>query len=612
MIHRPSSLRLALAFAAPLAFACGLAAAPAAAPAPAPAPSAPALAYPDLSPEDNARIAWWLDARYGMFIHWGVASLKGVELSWARGGSKPLDISKHPAGYVEDPVYDHLYKQFNPVDFNPREWVRIAQAAGMKYMVLTTKHHDGFCLWPSDLTDYDIMNTPFKRDVVKEFVDACREAGMRVGFYYSQRDWHHPAYGIGDNKIYRDYMNGQLTELLTRYGKIDVVWFDSYGTGDLKTFWGIEETWDLVKRLQPEAVINNRLAILGAYNAQGKPYWGDFDTPEQRLGGMQTHRPWESCMTLVGHQWGYKPGGEMYSLEQVIRSVVTCATGDGNLLLNVGPTPAGVIEQRQADLLREAGAWIARHERAIYGTRGGPYQNARWGGSTRRDRNVFIHVFDWRGEETLRLLPLPQTVLSARLLDGTPVAFQQSPAGLDLSVEKSRHDPFSTVIELTLDAPSTGLIQGPSLRSLFERGDHGAPITAGATLTLSAPPDGAAPHNPERIFSPDNRSALSTAQGKDPALTVDFGRERTLKGLRLEPANPRDHNLAKLQVLGSLDGTTWTELARATGPDSVYEFLTTRVVAGAAVPGLPVRYLKITVAAPRAILSLRHLQAYGQ
>lgn len=317
-------------------------------------------------------------------------------------------------------------------------------------------------------------------------------------------------------------------------------------------------------------------------------------------------------MTLVGHQWGYKPGGEMYSLAQVIRSVVTCATGDGNLLLNVGPTPTGVIEQRQADLLRDAGSWLSRHARSIYGTRGGPYQNSRWGGSTRRDNHVFIHVFDWRGEDTLRLLPLPQTVLSARLLDGTPVTFKQSPEGLDLTVGKSLHDPINTVIELTLDAPSTGLIKGTPLRSRFERGDHGAPITAGATLTLSAPPDGAEPVKPERIFSPDNRSALATAQTDNPALTLDFGRARSLKGLRLEPANPRDRHLANLQVLGSLDGTTWIELARASASDSVYEFSITQVVAGAPVAGVPTRYIKVMIAAPRAILSLRHLQAYGE
>ena len=456
MIHRSPALRLALV--APLAFACGLAAAPASPAQP------PALAYPDLSPGDNARIAWWTDARYGMFIHWGVASILGVDLSWGRKGSKPLDIHGDQAGYVEDPVYDHLYQSWHPDKFDAREWVDVARKAGMKYMVLTAKHHDGFCLWDTKLTDYKITNTPLKRDVVREFTDACREAGMRIGLYYSQRDWHHPDYGIGDNRKYIDYMNGQLTELLTRYGDIDIIWFDSYGKGDLKDFWRIDETWQLVKKIAPQAVINNRLAILAAYNQQGKPYWGDFDTPEQRLGGMQTHRPWESCMTLVGHQWGYKPGGEMYSLEQVIRSVVTCATGDGNLLLNTGPMPTGVIEPRQAERLREAGEWIARHARAIYGTRGGPYQNSRWGGSTRRDKNVFIHVFDWRGEDTLRLLPLPQTVLSARLLDGTPVSFKQTPAGLDITLEKACHDPINTVIELTLDAPSTGLIQGDPLR----------------------------------------------------------------------------------------------------------------------------------------------------
>jgi len=427
------------------------------------APTAP-LAYPSISAEDNARIAWWLDARYGMFLHWGVASLKGIDLSWPRKGSKPLDIRHDPAGYVEDPVYDNLYKQFNPTEFDAKAWVRVAQAAGMKYMVLTAKHHDGFCLWDSKLTDYTIMKAPFKRDVVKEYTDACHAAGMKVGLYYSPRDWHHPDYGIGDNAAYRAYMNDQLTELLTNYGTIDVIWFDSYGKGDLKTFWGIDETWKLIKRLQPQAVVNNRLAILGAYNGQGKPYDADFDTPEQSIGKMQTTRPWESCMCFVGHQWGYKPNGKMYTLDKLIQAIVSCATGDGNLLMNVGPMPTGQIEARQADRLKEAGDWLAKYGQTIYGTRGGPYQNAKWGGATHRGATVWLHVFSWPKDGTLRLKPLPQTITASRVLTGGTVTLKQSAEGVDLTMDAAQHDPIDTIIELTLDQPVTEQIPGPSLR----------------------------------------------------------------------------------------------------------------------------------------------------
>lgn len=580
-------------------------------PPPAAAPTA-VPPYASLSPADQARMAWWLDARYGMFIHWGVASIPGVELSWARGGSKPLDNGKDPAGYVEDPVYDNLYKHWNPSEFNPKEWVKIAKAAGMKYMVLTAKHHDGFALWDSKLTDYKITNTPFKRDVVKEFTEACHEAGMKVGLYYSPRDWHHPDYGIGDNQKYRDYMNGQLTELLSNYGTIDVIWFDSYGRGDLKTFWGIDETWQLIKRLAPNAVVNNRLAILGAYNQQGKPYYADFDTPEQSIGKMQTTRPWESCMCFVGHQWGFKPGGEMYDLAKLIHAIVSCATGDGNLLMNVGPMPTGQIEPRQAERLKEAGDWLAKYGHTIYGTRGGPYQNAKWGGATRKGNSVFIHIFDWKGSDTIRLLPLPQKVVSAKVLTGGTATFKQSGAGLDITVSKADQDPIDTIVELTLDTPSVELVKGVPTRSLFENSTDGEPITSGATVTLSSSAPNSPMENLQRIFNPANRSTASTNTEENPWLTIDFGRVRKVDGIRIEPSNGNERSLGALGAMVSTDGESWTDIWKCPGGESILEFPVTTIVAGAAVPGVSARYVKFIVRSSKASLALRHVQIYGK
>ena len=179
--------------------------------------------------ERNARMAWWREAKFGMFIHWDMSSVAGTEISWSRGGSKPIDNGGDPAGYVEDPVYDNLYKQFDPAQFNAKQWVKISQDAGMKYIVFTTKHHGGFCMWDTKFTDYSIMHTPFKRDVVKELADACHAAQMPFEIYYSPRNWHHPDYGIGNNSKYVAYMNGELRELLSHYGRIDIAWFDSYG-----------------------------------------------------------------------------------------------------------------------------------------------------------------------------------------------------------------------------------------------------------------------------------------------------------------------------------------------------------------------------------------------
>ena len=194
----------------------------------------------------DTRMQWWRDARFGMFIHWDMSSVAGMEISWSRKATKPLDVSGHKAGYVKDPVYDNLYKQFNPVKFNATQWVQLAKDAGMKYIVFTAKHHGGFCMWDTKLTDYSIMHAPFKRDVVRELTDACHKAGIRFGLYYSPRDWHHPNYGIGDNRKYHEYIKGQLTELLSNYGQVDVMWFDSYGKGDSIQFWHADEIMALV------------------------------------------------------------------------------------------------------------------------------------------------------------------------------------------------------------------------------------------------------------------------------------------------------------------------------------------------------------------------------
>ena len=323
-------------------------------------------------------MGWWIDARYGMFIHWDMSSVAGTEISWSRQATKPLDIGGNPAGYVEDPNYDNLYKKFDPEKFDAKAWVQLAKNAGMRYIVYTAKHHGGFCMWDTKLTDYNIMNTPFKRDVVKELAAACHAANMPFGIYYSPRDWHHPDYGIGDNAKYVAYMNGQLRELLTNYGKVDILWFDSYGRGDLVDFWKIGETWDLIKSLQPQIIINNRLAVLAKYNKQPEPYRGDMNTPEQRLGSFQNTRPWESCMCVVkakGGGWSYRPDGTVKSFEECLKTLVGCATGDGNLLLDVGPNAEGVIPADQADPLLKIGGWLSQYGESIYGTHGGPYLN---------------------------------------------------------------------------------------------------------------------------------------------------------------------------------------------------------------------------------------------
>ncbi|MFO7976346.1 MAG: alpha-L-fucosidase, partial [Candidatus Hydrogenedentota bacterium] len=279
--------------------------------------------YLKAAPED---MKWWREARFGLFIHWGPVSLKGTEIGWSRGGERR---GREGTGEIPVEVYDNLYKEFNPTEFDADEWVTIAQQAGMKYLVFTTKHHDGFVNFDSKLTDYKITSpeSPFGRDIVKELADACHKAGLGLGFYYSPPDWHHPDYRTDNHAKYIEYLHGQLRELCTNYGQIDIIWFD--GLGGTAEDWNSEPLFKMIRELQPHVLINNRAGLPG-----------DFDTPEQRVGKFQNDRPWESCITIC-RQWAWKPDDAMKSFEECIRTLVRCAGGDGNLLFNVGPMPSG-------------------------------------------------------------------------------------------------------------------------------------------------------------------------------------------------------------------------------------------------------------------------------
>jgi len=406
------------------------------------------------------KMGWWTDARFGMFIHWDMSSLAGTEISWSRKGSKPLDIFGDPSGYVEDPVYDHLAEHFNPSRFDAEAWAKLAEDAGMKYVVFTAKHHGGFSMFRTAYSDYGILHTPFKRDVLKELVEALRRHHLKVGIYYSPRDWHNPDYGAADSSKYHAFLMGQLTELLTHYGKIDVMWFDSFGHGDSLKYWKADDMLALVRRLQPDIIVNNRS---GSFAENVPELKGDFDTPEQRLGDFDNMRPWESCMTLVtvpdGGGWSYRSDGKVRPYAECIHALASCATGDGNLLLDVGPDSTGIIPADQSSRLREVGDWVKRYGRSIYGTRGGPYRNGPNGGSTFRGKTVYLHVFSWPGGE-LRLAPLKATVLSVRLVKGAKVEFMQSPDGLLIRVPEPARDPVDTVLELELNAPASDEMSG--------------------------------------------------------------------------------------------------------------------------------------------------------
>jgi len=411
-----------------------------------------AAAPPRPPAADPGRLAWWREARFGLFIHWGPVSLKGTEISWSRANSNPLCPNK---GEIPVDVYDNLYKSFNPTLFDADRWAAVAKDAGMRYVVLTAKHCDGFCLWPTETIDYHIGRTPFRRDVCGELAEAVRKAGLRIGWYYSPMDWRDPECRTERNAAYVKRMQGQVCELLTRIGRIDLLWFDWDG-GTIP--WEQAETYRLVRAAQPGIVVNNRLDCsfggLSADRDLGPS--ADYLTPEQVIGAYNDRQPWETCMTL-GTQWSWKPDDKIKSVDEVIRILAGCAGGDGNLLLNVGPMPDGRIEPRQVDVLKGVGAWLAGRGESIYGTRGGPFKPGRYGASTRRDNLIYLHVFAWAGP-SLKLPPIPAKVVRSRVLGGGRVSVRQAEDGLEVFVPEGDRHPADTVIVLELDGPAALIV----------------------------------------------------------------------------------------------------------------------------------------------------------
>jgi hypothetical protein len=414
----------------------------------------PALAGPDslVTPtQAGDRLAWWREARFGMFIHWGPVSLKGTEISWSRANSNPAHPNKGP---IPVAVYDNLYKEFNPTKFNAKTWAAIAQSAGMKYMVLTAKHCDGFCLWNSKASNYSMASTPFRRDICAELADAARRHGLRIGWYYSPMDWRDPNCRNKRNATYVASMHEHLRELLSNYGRIDLLWFDTDGC---PAPWDQKRTYALVRSLQPGIVINNRLDLgsMNDYDAMPIAPEADYYTPEQRIGDYDRDRPWETCMTL-GTQWSWKPEDQIKSAAECIRILARCAGGDGNLLLNVGPMPNGEIEPHQAEVLRGIGTWLQKYGSTIYGTRGGPFRPTEMIASTRKGSSIYLHLLS-PNITSIRLPRLPANVVDCTNLQGEAPIGVGTEHGYDVFLPARKADTADTVLEIKLDRPADTL-----------------------------------------------------------------------------------------------------------------------------------------------------------
>lgn len=468
----------------------------------------------------NSRIQWFTDAKFGLFIHWGAYTVAGAEASWPIMAPRLSEAMFCTPSNISEADYIKLPEKFNPKDFNADEWVRIAQEAGMKYMVVTSKHHDGFCMFDAPGTDYKITNTKFGRDVCMELADACKKAGMKLGFYYSPPDMNHPGYRdtsnpstknwLGEPKrkewgSYLDYMESHIRKLLTDYGEVSIIWFDglcNHAKYDTQRFH------ELIHELSPGTLINDRLGdgydyvtpeqfipTEGVPVKSGKPPSGDglesekffrivialFKIPgikrwvrkqmrkyaegtldlapldKENYPSPNHFQPWETCMT-IGTTWAYNPDEKSWkSPKTLIGNLSTVVGHGGNLLLNVGPTGSGVFPAEAIERLSSIGKWMSVNSQAIYKTTYTPFNNLKWGTTTHKGDKIFLHISNWPDNETLELNNFEKKVTGVFLPDGKGLKFVQNDSRLEISIPKSPPDENVSIITLNLEKPQKQL-----------------------------------------------------------------------------------------------------------------------------------------------------------
>ena len=407
-------------------------------------------------------MAAWREARFGLFMHWGLYAIleRGEWVQW----NEQIPVEE----------YAKLADQFTPANFDAKAWVATAKAAGMRYMVLTSRHHDGFALFNDPGSDFTSVKTAAHRDFVADYVKAARDGGMLVGLYYSPLDWRFPGFFFPDLQLksaetMRDQYHRQVQELMSNYGKIDILWFDGgeqnwLGFGGQwvagaqwqkrprgqpyrgRFNWQSDQVYSMVRKLQPGVIVNGRADMPEDFHSrEGDRALGDFDS----------EHPWELCTTLASGAWGWKAGAAIKSLRDSVQLLAKVVGRDGNLLLNVGPRPDGQIDPPQAQRLKEIGDWLAKNGESIYGTRGGPFLPGTYGASTYRGQKIYVHVLDWRGAPKLLLPAIPAKVVRAFLLAGGEATVAQTEQSIEISVPVSGQSDTDTVVVLELDQPAS-------------------------------------------------------------------------------------------------------------------------------------------------------------
>jgi len=501
---------------------------------------------------DPNDVAAWRAMKFGITFSWGPSSLIGTEMSWSRAGKR----GNYPGtGTIPVEIYDNLYRSWYPAQFDAKQWVDVAKEAGAKYVIFITKHHDGFCMFDSNTTDYKMTSTPFKRDVIRELADACHKTDLKLGFYYSQPDWRHPDYHTDRQADYIRYLHEHLRELCTNYGKLDIICFD--GLRNKAETWDAVNLFKLIRSLQNHVVINNRAGLPA-----------DYETPEQFGGYFQTDPPWESWIT-ISEQWAYKANDPLKTLKQCIQPLVKVVGSDGNFNLSIGPMPTGEIEPGQVERLKEIGNWLNQYGQSIYATCGGPFKPGLWGASTYKDNIIYLHILSW--QDFPPLLPqISKKIISSEVLTGGTTDIKQDKNGIAVGVPKQYQNDIDTIIKLVLDG------------------------SANQITPVVVPSGSLAAHKPVRTSNKAGRSGenivdddfstywAAETSAKQAWLEVDLGKNVAFDRILIHEANsPWFQYVEKFELQYKKDGF-WENIFEGTkiGPDYCKKFepVTARIV----------------------------------
>ncbi|MFV0606118.1 MAG: alpha-L-fucosidase [Niabella sp.] len=524
---------------------------------------------------------WFEDARYGMFMCFGLSTYIGKDLSWQMCYTHKLPDGGR--GPIPDSVWVTYPQHLVFEKFDATKLVETAKQAGMKYIVVVAKHHDGFHLWDTKYSDFKITNTPYGKDYLKEIADACHVGGMKFGIYYSQRDWYHPDYMPVDTSLvvriskppfykakegvtqvkpglnHQKYINYQFNvvrELCTNYGKVDVFWFDALWYGGMFTaeMWDAERLTTMIRQLQPEIIINNRTSVPG-----------DYDTPEQRI-GMYQQRPWESCMTL-NHTWSWS-NTPTKSKTELIKLLTATATGNGNMLMSWGPKWDGEFDSLQVSRLEEVGDWLKKFGNTMYSTKGGPWYPAKWGGATYRNNKAFVHITDLSLKELI-LPALPNTIISVKCITGGNVTYKKAADEWIFDLSNAGHGNESVIVEINFKNPVKGMVDKDNKQSIFSDPSYGS-----------------------TIFKKD---AVNSIKNK---VVIDIASVQLVTGLSINNIKTFPNVLFTIKT--SADNKNWNTVVDKQVAKNNWEIPVLDFKSGAQVPGINTRYISIQSTKPFA------------